>query len=166
MAETLILPAATGNRAHDRQAIYDSLLPQLDALLTGETDLTANLANTAAALREAFGFFWVGFYLAKENQLVLGPFQGPIACTRIQFNKGVCGAAYSRRETILVPDVEQFPGHIACSSASKSEVVVPIFDATGAVAMVLDVDSDQLNDFDQIDVRGLEQVAALLTARL
>ncbi len=166
MAETLILPAATGNRAHDRQVIYDSLLPQLDALLTGETDLTANLANTAAALREAFGFFWVGFYLAKENQLVLGPFQGPIACTRIQFNKGVCGAAYSRRETILVPDVEQFPGHIACSSASKSEVVVPIFDATGAVVMVLDVDSDQLNDFDQIDVRGLEQVAALLTARL
>ncbi len=166
MAETLILPAATGNRAHDRQVIYDSLLPQLDALLTGETDLTANLANTAAALREAFGFFWVGFYLAKENQLVLGPFQGPIACTRIQFNKGVCGAAYSRRETILVPDVEQFPGHIACSSASKSEVVVPIFDATGAVAMVLDVDSDQLNDFDQIDVRGLEQVAALLTACL
>ncbi len=166
MAETLILPAATGNHAHDRQAIYDSLLPQLDALLTGETDLTANLANTAAALREAFGFFWVGFYLAKENQLVLGPFQGPIACTRIQFNKGVCGAAYSRRETILVPDVEQFPGHIACSSASKSEVVVPIFDATSTVAMVLDVDSDQLNDFDQIDVRGLEQVAALLTTRL
>ncbi len=166
MAETLILPTATGNRTHDRQATYDSLLPQLDALLTGETDLTANLANTAAALREAFGFFWVGFYLAKENQLVLGPFQGPIACTRIAFNKGVCGAAYSRRETILVPDVEQFPGHIACSSASKSEVVVPIFDASGAVAMVLDVDSDQLNDFDQIDVRGLEQVAALLTARL
>lgn len=166
MAETLILPTATGNRTHDRQATYDSLLPQLDALLTGETDLTANLANTAAALREAFGFFWVGFYLAKENQLVLGPFQGPIACTRIAFNKGVCGAAYSRRETILVPDVEQFPGHIACSSASKSEVVVPIFDASGAVAMVLDIDSDQLNDFDQIDVRGLEQVAALLTARL
>lgn len=166
MAETLILPAATGNRTHDRQAIYASLLPQLDALLTGETDLTANLANTAAALREAFGFFWVGFYLTKENQLVLGPFQGPIACTRIAFNKGVCGAAYSRRETILVPDVEQFPGHIACSSASKSEVVVPIFDASGAVAMVLDVDSDQLNDFDQIDVHGLEQVAALLTTRL
>ncbi len=166
MAETLILPAATGNRAHDRQATYASLLPQLDALLTGETDLTANLANTAAALREAFGFFWVGFYLAKENQLVLGPFQGPIACTRIAFNKGVCGAAYSRRETILVPDVEQFPGHIACSSASKSEVVVPIFDASGAVAMVLDVDSDQLNDFDQIDARGLEQVAALLTTHL
>lgn len=166
MAETLILPAATGNRTHDRQATYASLVPQLDALLTGETDLTANLANTAAALREAFGFFWVGFYLAKENQLVLGPFQGPIACTRIAFNKGVCGAAYSRRETILVPDVEQFPGHIACSSASKSEVVVPIFDASGAVAMVLDVDSDQLNDFDQIDVHGLEQIAALLTTCL
>lgn len=166
MAETLTLPAATGNRALDRQAIYDSLIPQLDALLSGETDLTANLANTAAALREAFGFFWVGFYLAKENQLVLGPFQGPIACTRIQFNKGVCGAAYSRRETILVPDVEQFPGHIACSSASKSEVVVPVFDASGHVAMVLDVDSDLVNDFDETDVRGLERVAALFRPRL
>jgi len=166
MAETLILPAATGNRAYDRQATYASLLPQLDALLTGETDLTANLANTAAALREAFGFFWVGFYLAKENQLVLGPFQGPIACTRIAFNKGVCGAAYLRRETILVPDVEQFPGHIACSSASKSEVVVPVFDASGHVAMVLDVDSDLVNDFDETDVRGLERVAALLRPRL
>ncbi|QJD78213.1 GAF domain-containing protein [Spirosoma rhododendri] len=166
MAETLILPAPTGDRATDRQAAYDSLIPQLDALLTGETDLTANLANTAAALREAFGFFWVGFYLTKDDQLVLGPFQGPIACTRIAFGRGVCGAAYSRRETILVPDVEQFPGHIACSSASKSEVVVPVFDALGNVAMVLDVDSDLLNDFDDIDVRGLEQVAALLTARL
>ncbi len=166
MAETLTLPAATGNRAFDRQAIYDSLIPQLDALLSGETDLTANLANTAAALREAFGFFWVGFYLAKENQLVFGPFQGPIACTRIQFNKGVCGAAYSRRETILVPDVEQFPGHIACSSASKSEVVVPVFDASGHVAMVLDIDSDLVNDFDETDVRGLERVAALLRPRL
>jgi GAF domain-containing protein len=163
MAETLILPVATGNRSVDRQATYDSLIPQLDALLTGETDLTANLANTAAALREAFGFFWVGFYLAKENQLVLGPFQGPIACTRISFTKGVCGAAYSLRKTMLVPDVDQFPGHIACSSASKSEVVVPVFDASNNVAMVLDVDSDQLNDFDETDVRGLERIAALLS---
>lgn len=161
MAETLILPATT-----DRQTLYASLLPQLEALVAGETDLTANLANIAAALKEAFGFFWVGFYLTKENQLVLGPFQGPIACTRISFGKGVCGAAYTRRETILVPDVEQFPGHIACSSASKSEVVVPIFDRQGHVAMVLDVDSDQLDDFNRTDVDGLERVGALITTLL
>lgn len=158
MAETLILPQTT-----DRSALYDSLVPQIASLIDGEPDLTANLANVAAALKEAFGFFWVGFYLKKDNQLVLGPFQGPIACTRINFNKGVCGAAYSRRETILVPDVEQFPGHIACSSASKSEVVVPVFDQAGNVAMVLDVDSDQLNDFSEADIKGLEQIATLLT---
>ena len=159
MAETLLIPQTT-----DRKAIYDSLIPQLAALTEGEPDLTANLANIAAALKEAFGFFWVGFYLKKENQLVLGPFQGPIACTRIAFNKGVCGAAYTRRETILVPDVEQFPGHIACSSASKSEVVVPVFDKQGEVSMVLDVDSDHLNDFTEVDGKGLERVAALITA--
>ena len=161
MAETLVLPKT----AH-RQEIYESLLPQLRALTDGEPDLIANLANISAALKEAFGFFWVGFYLKKGNQLVLGPFQGPIACTRIQFDKGVCGASYSRKETILVPDVELFPGHIACSSASKSEVVVPVFDKTGAVAMVLDVDSDQLNDFSEVDVRELEKVAALITSLL
>ncbi|MCY7359713.1 MAG: GAF domain-containing protein, partial [Rudanella sp.] len=126
MAESLLLPETT-----DRVAIYESLVPQIAALIESEPDLTANLANIAAALNQAFGFFWVGFYLKKDNQLVLGPFQGPIACTRINFDKGVCGAAYTRRETILVPDVEQFPGHIACSSASKSEVVVPIFDRNG-----------------------------------
>jgi L-methionine (R)-S-oxide reductase len=158
MAESLLLPQTT-----DRAAIYDSLLPQLVALTEGETDLTANLANLAAALKEAFGFFWVGFYLKREGQLVLGPFQGPIACTRIAFDKGVCGAAYTRRETLLVPDVEHFPGHIACSSASKSEVVVPVFDRTGDVAMVLDVDSDLLNDFSQADVDGLEAVGRLIT---
>ena len=161
MAETLIVPQTT-----DRREIYTSLLPQLDALTTGEPDLIANLANIAAALKEAFGFFWVGFYLAKDNQLVLGPFQGPIACTRIRFDKGVCGAAYTRRETILVPDVEAFPGHIACSSASKSEVVVPVFDKSGAVAMVLDVDSDQLKDFTTVDADYLEQVATLITSLL
>lgn len=158
MAETLILPQTT-----DRQSIYDSLVPQIAALIGGETDLVANLANIAAALKEAFGFFWVGFYLKKETQLVLGPFQGPIACTRIAFDKGVCGAAYTRRETILVPDVEQFPGHIACSSASKSEVVVPVFDRDRNVSMVLDVDSDRLNDFSDVDVWGLEQIARLIT---
>lgn len=158
MAETLVIPQTA-----DRQAIYDSLIPQIAALIEGETDLIANLANVAAALKEAFGFFWVGFYLKKDNQLVLGPFQGPIACTRIAFNKGVCGAAYTRKETILVPDVELFPGHIACSSASKSEVVVPVFSADGEVSMVLDVDSDQLNDFSDIDVKGLDKIAALIS---
>jgi GAF domain-containing protein len=158
MAETLILPQTT-----DRSALYESLVPQIAALIDGEPDLTANLANVAAALKEAFGFFWVGFYLKKDNQLVLGPFQGPVACTRINFDKGVCGAAYSLRKTILVPDVEQFPGHIACSSASKSEVVVPVFDQSGQVAMVLDVDSDQLNNFSEADAAGLERIAALIT---
>lgn len=159
MAETLLIPKTT-----DRQAIYDSLVPQVAALIAGETDLVANLANIAATLKEAFGFFWVGFYLKKENQLVLGPFQGPVACTRIAFSRGVCGAAYARGETLLVPDVEQFPGHIACSSASKSEIVVPVFDPAGQVQMVLDVDSDKLNDFSEIDASGLEQVARLITS--
>jgi L-methionine (R)-S-oxide reductase len=158
MAESLFLPQTT-----NRRLVYDSLIPQIAALIDGEPDLIANLANISAALKEALGFFWVGFYIKKDNQLVLGPFQGPIACTRIAFDKGVCGAAYTRRETILVPDVEQFPGHIACSSASKSEVVVPVFDRAGAVRMVLDVDSDQLNDFSDVDVQRLERIAALIT---
>lgn len=158
MAETLIIP-----QTESRQAIYASLIPQIAALVEGEPDLVANLANMAAALKEAFGFFWVGFYIKKDDQLVLGPFQGPIACTRIAFGKGVCGAAYSRKETILVPDVEQFPGHIACSSASKSEIVVPVFDQAGNVTMVLDVDSDKLNDFSNVDAAGLEQIARLIT---
>lgn len=159
MAETLLIPQTT-----DRQLIYDSLIPQIAALIEEETDLVANLANITAALKEAFGFFWVGFYLKKEVQLVLGPFQGPVACTRIAFDKGVCGAAYTQQKTILVPDVEQFPGHIACSSASRSEIVVPVFDQNGNVSMVLDVDSDELNDFSQTDIEGLEKVAALITA--
>ncbi len=159
MAETLIIPKDV-----ERQVVYDSLVPQIAALVDGEPDLIANLANITAALKEAFDFFWVGFYLKRENQLVLGPFQGPIACTRITFDKGVCGAAYTRRETILVPDVEQFPGHIACSSASKSEVVVPVFDRDGQVIMVLDVDSDSLDDFSEADVQGLERISALITS--
>jgi GAF domain-containing protein len=156
MAETLIIPATT-----DKKEIYQTLVPQIEALVNGEPDLTANLANIAAALKQAFGFFWVGFYLTKENQLVLGPFQGPIACTRIDFNKGVCGACYTRRETIIVPDVEQFPGHIACSSDSKSEIVLPAF-KNGQVALVLDVDSDKLNDFDESDQEGLEKVMRIV----
>jgi GAF domain-containing protein len=140
---------------------YKSLLPQIEALVTGEDDLVANLANVMAALKSAFGFFWVGAYLAKNESLVLGPFQGPVACTRIPFHKGVCGASYTRQETILVPDVEAFPGHIACSSEAKSEIVVPVI-RNGVVAMVLDVDSDQLNDFDETDKRYLEQLAHLM----
>lgn len=157
MAETLIIPPTD-----DRRAIYDSLVPQIAALVDGEPDLIANLANITAALKEAFGFFWVGFYLEKQGQLVLGPFQGPVACTRIAFDKGVCGAAYTRRQTIVVPDVEQFPGHIACSSASKSEIVLPVFDQTGRVTMVLDVDSDQLADFSEVDADGLARIVQLI----
>jgi GAF domain-containing protein len=141
---------------------YKALLPQIEALVAGETDLTANLANVMAALKYSFHFFWVGAYLVKENQLVLGPFQGPVACTRIAFNKGVCGASYSRRQTILVPDVEAFPGHIACSSESKSEIVVPVL-KDGDVKMVLDVDSDKLNDFDETDKIYLEKLADLMS---
>lgn len=161
MAETLSLPTTT-----DRAEIYDALLPQIEALIQGESDLTANLANVAAALKEAFGFFWVGFYGVKEGQLVLGPFQGPIACTRIPFHKGVCGACYTRQETIIVPDVEFFPGHIACSSATQSEIVVPIFRLNGTVALVLDVDSDKIDDFDEADKVGLEKVAGMLVGKL
>ncbi|TDB60823.1 GAF domain-containing protein [Arundinibacter roseus] len=161
MAETLTLPATTS-----RAEIYEALHPQLEALLASESDLIANLANVAAALKEAFGFFWVGFYLTKEGQLVLGPFQGPLACTRIPFHKGVCGACYTRQKTILVPDVELFPGHIACSSASRSEVVVPVFHRNGSVAMVLDVDSDKPDDFGPADVAGLEKLMALLERKL
>ncbi|QNE41256.1 GAF domain-containing protein [Hymenobacter sp. NBH84] len=139
---------------------YRQLLPQIEALTTGEPDLTANLANMAAALRQAFGFFWVGFYLVKGDELVLGPFQGPIACTRIRRGKGVCGSSWAEAKTLLVPDVEQFPGHIACSSDSKSEIVVPVL-KDGQVVAVLDVDSDQLNDFDHNDQAALEQLMQL-----
>ena len=161
MAETLFIPTAT-----HRSEVYEALFPQIEAMIADESDLTANLANITAVLKEAFGFFWVGFYLVKEGQLVLGPFQGPIACTRIPFHKGVCGASYTRAETILVPDVEQFPGHIACSSASRSEVVVPVFHRNGTVAMVLDVDSDQLDDFSETDQAALEKIASLITRKL
>lgn len=157
MAESLYIPQTA-----TRKEIYDSLLPQVEGLISTETDTIANLANIAAVLKEAFGFFWVGFYIKKENQLVLGPFQGPIACTRIHFDKGVCGYCYRTKETVIVPDVDEFPGHIACSSASKSEIVVPVFDRTGEVVMVLDVDSDELNDFSEIDKEGLEKMMQLL----
>ncbi len=156
MAENLTIPITS-----DKKEIYRTLLPQIESLVTDEPDLVANLANVAAALKQAFKFFWVGFYLVKENQLVLGPFQGPIACTRIAFDKGVCGACYRQKDTIIVPDVEQFPGHIACSSDSKSEIVVPGF-RNAEVFLVLDVDSDQLNDFDERDQEGLEELMRVL----
>jgi L-methionine (R)-S-oxide reductase len=138
---------------------YQSLIPQLDGLLTGETDLVANMANVAAALKEQFGWFWVGFYVVKNNELVLAPFQGPVACTRIQKGRGVCGSCWQDAKTLIVPDVEKFPGHIACSSVSKSEIVIPIMKDDEVVA-VLDVDSDEYNFFDETDKKYLEMIVA------
>jgi GAF domain-containing protein len=161
MAEELLIPTNT-----DRATVYQALFPQIEALTGTESDLIANLSNVAAALKEAFGFFWVGFYIVKEGQLVLGPFQGPIACTRIAFDKGVCGASYSQQKTLIVPDVEAFPGHIACNSASKSEIVLPVFHRNGTVAMVLDVDSDQLDDFSEVDATELGKIIRLLERKL
>lgn len=157
MAESITIPAAA-----DRGSLYGAIAPQIRALVTGETDLIANLANIAAVLKEAFGFFWVGFYLKKDGQLVLGPFQGPLACTRIDFGKGVCGQAYSTGETTIVPDVDAFPGHIACSSSARSEIVVPIFDGAGDIWGVLDVDSDKLNDFSDVDAEGLGTIVRVI----
>lgn len=157
MAESLAF-----SKTSDRTKIYDEIAPQIAALVAGETDLVANLANITAALKEAFGFFWVGFYLKKENQLVLSAFQGSIACTRIDFDKGVCGHCYTTRETVIVPNVDEFPGHIVCSSASKSEIVLPVFDKYGACAGVLDVDSDKLDDFSNVDAEGLRKIVEII----
>ena len=156
MSEQLYLPL-DANKVEKYQAI----LPQVKALVSGETDLIANMANLSAVLKEAFGFYWVGFYLVKEGSLVLGPFQGPLACTRIQKGKGVCGTAWEETKTIIVPDVDAFPGHIACSSASRSEIVIPVFKA-GEIIAVLDVDSDQLDDFDFKDQKYLEEIVSFL----
>lgn len=161
MAESIVF-----SRTAKRQTIYEEILPQIEALVADETDLTANLANIAAVLKEAFGFFWVGFYLKKDDQLVLGPFQGPLACTRIAFDQGVCGHAYATQQTVVVPNVDEFPGHIACSSASKSEIVVPLFDKKGEVAGVLDVDSDKLSDFSEIDATGLKSIAEVISKKV
>jgi L-methionine (R)-S-oxide reductase len=140
---------------------YKDLLPQIEGLITGETDLVANLANVAAALKEQFGWWWVGFYLVKNDELVVGPFQGPVACTRIKKGRGVCGSSWQQAKTLVVPDVELFPGHIACSSASKSEIVVPLIN-NGEVWGVLDVDSEFAHYFDEIDQQYLEELALLL----
>jgi L-methionine (R)-S-oxide reductase len=156
MAEELIISTSA-----DKKEKYQTLIPQIEGLVDGETDLVANLSNIAAALKQSMDFFWVGFYLVKNDQLVLGPFQGPIACTRINFGKGVCGTSWKEKKTILVPNVDEFPGHIACSSASKSEIVLPAFKA-GEVALVLDVDSDKLDDFDAVDEAALEKVMRIV----
>ncbi len=140
------------------------MYPQLQALLFGEGDLIANMANVAATLKEGFGFFWVGFYRVEGDQLVLGPFQGPVACTRIAYGKGVCGTAWKEERVMVVPDVDQFPGHIACSSLSRSEIVVPVWSGDRVIA-VLDVDSDQLDAFDAIDAYYLEKVCGLLSGK-
>jgi len=155
MAENLIIEKGS------KEQQYKTLLPQIQALITGEEDLIANLANIAAALKQQFDFFWVGFYLVRDEQLVLGPFQGPIACTRIRYGKGVCGASWEQQKTLLVPNVDEFPGHIACSSLSKSEIVVPLFKDKTCIG-VLDIDSARLNDFDEIDQLYLEKIVQLL----
>ncbi|AXY76687.1 GAF domain-containing protein [Paraflavitalea soli] len=151
MAEDLLVLKGT------KREQYESLIPQIKALIDGEPDLVANLANVVAALKEQFGWFWVGFYLVKEKELVLGPFQGPVACTRIRYGKGVCGSSWEQKQTLIVPDVEQFPGHIACSSLSKSEIVVPVI-RDGKVIAVLDVDSAELDEFDLTDQEYLEAI--------
>ena len=148
-----------------REATYREILPQIKSLLAGETNLIANLANVSAVLREAFGFFWVGFYLVESSELVLGPFQGPVAYTRIGHGRGVCGQAWATAQTIVVPDVHAFPGHIACNAASQSEIVVPVT-KDGQVRLVLDVDSDRLNDFGEVDERYLGQVAGMISVAM
>ncbi|MEX6688646.1 GAF domain-containing protein [Danxiaibacter flavus] len=155
MAEDLSILQGT------KEEQYTSLIPQIKGLLEGEPDLVANLANVAAALKEQFGWFWVGFYLVKNNELVLGPFQGPVACTRIQKGRGVCGSSWQQAATLIVPDVEKFPGHIACSSLSKSEIVVPVI-RNNEVVGVLDVDSSELNEFDETDKKFLEEIINLV----
>ena len=151
-----------GNKAQK----YQSLLPQIEALVSTEDDVIANLANISAALKQAMGFFWVGFYRAETpDMLVLGPFQGPVACTRISKGKGVCGAVFEQRKTLIVPNVDEFPGHIACASESKSEIVLPIFHR-GGVAWVLDIDSDELDSFDDVDQHWLEKLTAVISLML
>ena len=156
MAEDLYISNGT------KEERYVALLPQLKGLLSGETDEVANLANVAAALKETFGFFWVGFYRVVGDELMLGPFQGPVACTRIRKGRGVCGTAWQEARTLVVPDVDAFPGHIACSSLSRSEIVVPLLDGAGEVWGVLDIDSSELNTFDDVDARFLEEACRLL----
>jgi GAF domain-containing protein len=156
MAEDLTIITGT------KKEQYEALLPQIKALLDGEPDLIANLANTVAALKEQFGWLWVGFYLVKKGELVLGPFQGPVACTRIRKGRGVCGASWAEAKTLIVPDVERFPGHIACSSLSRSEIVVPVL-VNNEVVAVLDVDSELYDQFDETDQLYLEMIIRFIS---
>ncbi len=160
MAEELLISKST-----DKNERYKILIPQIESLVTGEKDFIANLSNIAAALKQTMEFFWVGFYLVKEDQLVLGPFQGPVACTRIDFGKGVCGTAWKNKKTIIVPNVDEFPGHIACSSDSRSEIVLPGL-KNNTVALVLDIDSNKLNDFDESDRLALERIMKIVESFL
>ena len=146
----------------DKTQRYEELLPQICSLINEESDLIANLANTAAVLKEAFCWFWVGSYLVKQEELVLGPFQGPLACTRIPYNRGVCGQSWAEKQTLVVPDVNAHPGHIACSSRSQSEIVVPVMDAAGKVVAVLDVDSENLAEFDSTDAHYLQNLVEII----
>ncbi|HBO72675.1 MAG TPA: diguanylate cyclase [Acinetobacter sp.] len=155
MAEELILQQ--GQKAEQ----YQSIIPQIQAIIEDETDIIANLANICAALKQQFDWFWIGFYLVKDNELVLGPFQGPIACTRIAIGRGVCGSAWQQQQVIIVPDVDQFPGHIACSSASRSEIVLPMM-KNGECLGVLDIDSSELNQFDEVDAKYLKQLIVMI----
>ncbi|MFT4834278.1 MAG: L-methionine (R)-S-oxide reductase [Marinoscillum sp.] len=156
MAEELLILSTT-----DKRQQYESLIPQIKGLISGEPNLIANLANVSAALKAAFGHLWIGFYLVEGDELVLGPFQGPIACTRIKKGKGVCGAVFEQGKTIIVPDVDAFPGHIACSSDSKSEIVLPVRSASGELVGVLDIDSSALDTFDEVDQEYLEKIVDL-----
>jgi len=155
MAEELILQQ--GQKAEQ----YQSIIPQIQAIIEDETDVIANLANICAALKQQFDWLWIGFYLVKDNELVLGPFQGPIACTRIAIGRGVCGRAWQQQQVIIVPDVDQFPGHIACSSASRSEIVLPMM-KNGECLGVLDIDSSEFNQFDEVDAKYLKQLIAMI----
>lgn len=155
MSENLII------KGDSKKELYENLLPQIKSLVEGETDMIANMANVSACLKDTFNFWWVGFYRVIVNELVLGPFQGPLACTRIRKGKGVCGTAWQEARTVIVPDVDEFPGHIACSSLTKSEIVVPVFKNDEIVA-VLDIDSEKLASFDETDRENLEQLVAYL----
>ena len=155
MSENLII------KGDSKKELYENLLPQIKALVEGENDMIANMANVAACLKDTFNFWWVGFYRVIDEELVLGPFQGPLACTRIRKGKGVCGSAWQRAETVIVPDVDEFPGHIACSSLSKSEIVVPVF-KDGKTIAVLDIDSERTANFDDVDKEFLEKLVANL----
>ena len=156
MSENLII------KGDSKKELYENLIPQIASLIEGETDVIANMANISACLKDTFNFWWVGFYRVFENTLILGPFQGPLACTRIAKGKGVCGTAWQNAKTVIVPDVDAFPGHIACSSLTKSEIVVPIINK-GVVTAVLDIDSEKADNFDDTDKFYLEKIAALMS---